>query len=42
MTTLKQVLEAALDLLHEEQEALVIAIQSHTSKILRTELGEYA
>jgi hypothetical protein len=42
MTTLKQVLEAALDLPHEEQEALVIAIQSHKSEIRRTELVEYA
>jgi hypothetical protein len=42
MTTLKQVLEAALDLPDEEQEALVIAIQSHKSEILRTELVEYA
>jgi hypothetical protein len=42
MTTLKQVLEAALDLPHEEQEVLVIAIQSHKSELLRTELVEYA
>jgi hypothetical protein len=42
MTTLKQVLEAALDLPHEEQEALVIAIQSHKSEIRRAELVEYA
>jgi hypothetical protein len=42
MNTLKQVLEAALDLPHEEQEALVKAIQSHKSEMLRTELVEYA
>lgn len=42
MTTLQQVLEAALDLPHEEQEALVIAIQTHRSEIRRTELAEYA
>jgi hypothetical protein len=42
MTTLQQVLEAALDLPSEEQEALVIAIQSHKSEIRRTELSEYA
>ncbi len=41
MTTLQQVLEAALDLPHEEQEALVIAIQTHKSEIRRTELAEY-
>jgi hypothetical protein len=42
MTTLQQVLEAALDLPREEQEALVISIQSHKSETLRTELAEYA
>jgi hypothetical protein len=42
MTTLQQVLEAALDLPGEEQEALVIAIQTHKSEIRRTELAEYA
>jgi hypothetical protein len=42
MNTLKQVLEAALDLPHEEQEALVKAIQSYKSEMLRTELVEYA
>ena len=42
MTTLQQVLEAALDLSHEEQEALVIAIRSHKSEIRRTELAEYS
>jgi hypothetical protein len=42
MTTLKQVLEAALDLPHEEQEALLKAIQSHKSEIRRTELVKYA
>ncbi len=42
MTTLQQVLEAALDLSHEEQEALVIAIQTHKSEICRTELAGYA
>jgi hypothetical protein len=42
MITLKQVLAAALDLPHEEQEALVIAIQTHKSEIRRIELAEYA
>jgi hypothetical protein len=42
MTTLQQILEAALNLPHEEQEALVIAIQTHKSEIRRTELAEYA
>jgi hypothetical protein len=42
MTTLQQVLEAALDLPSEEQEALVIAIQTHKSETRRTELAEYA
>jgi hypothetical protein len=42
MTTLQQILEAALNLPHEEQEALVIAIRSHKSEICRTELAEYA
>ena len=42
MTTLQQVLEAALDLSSEEQEALVIAIETHKSEIRRTELAEYA
>jgi hypothetical protein len=42
MTTLRQVLEAALDLPSEEQEALVTAIQTHKSEIRRTELAEYA
>ena len=42
MTTLQQVLEAALDLPDEEQEALVIAIRSHKSEIRRAELAEYA
>ena len=42
MTTLQQILAAALDLPHQEQEALVIAIQSHKSETLRTELAEYA
>ncbi len=42
MTTLQQVLEAALDLPDEEQEALVIAIRSHKSEMRRTELAEYA
>ncbi len=42
MTTLQQVLAAALDLPREEQEALVIAIQTNKSEIRRTELAEYA
>jgi hypothetical protein len=42
MTTLQQVLEAALDLPDEEQEALVIAIRSHKSETRRTELVEDA
>jgi hypothetical protein len=42
MTTLQQVLEAALDLPPEEQEALVKAIRSHKSEIRRNELVEYA
>ena len=42
MTTLQQVLEAALDLPDEEQEALVIAIQTYKSEIRRAELAEYA
>jgi hypothetical protein len=42
MTTLQQVLEAALDLPPEEQEALVIAIRSHKSEIRRAEFSEYA
>jgi hypothetical protein len=42
MTTLQQVLEAALDLPPEEQEALVIAIRSHKSETHRNELVEYA
>jgi hypothetical protein len=42
MTTLQQVLEAALDLPDEEQEALVTAIRSHKSETRRTELAEYA
>ncbi len=42
MTTLQQILEAALDLPQEEQEALVIAIQIHKSETRRTELTEYA
>jgi hypothetical protein len=42
MTTLRQVLEAALELPDEEQEALVIAIRSHKSETRRTELAEYA
>ncbi|WP_310485563.1 hypothetical protein [Chamaesiphon sp. VAR_48_metabat_403] len=42
MTTLQQVLEAALDLPPEEQEALVIAIRSHKSETRRTEFAEYA
>jgi hypothetical protein len=42
MTTLQQILAAALDLPNEEQEALVIAIRSHKSEIRRTELAEYA
>ena len=42
MTTLQQVLEAALDLPDEEQEALIIAIRSHKSKTRRTEFAEYA
>jgi hypothetical protein len=42
MTTLQQVLEAALDLPSEEQEALVIAIQTHKSETRRTELAAYA
>ena len=41
MTTLQQVLEAALDLPPEEQEALVIAIRSHKSETRRTEFAEY-
>jgi hypothetical protein len=39
MTTLQQVLEAALDLPPEEQEALVNAIRSHKSETRRTELA---
>jgi hypothetical protein len=42
MTTLQQVLEAALDLPSEEQEALAAAVQTHKSEISRTELAEYA
>ncbi|WP_373546444.1 hypothetical protein [Chamaesiphon sp.] len=42
MTTLQPVLKAALDLPSEEQEALLIAIQTHKSEIRRTELAEYA
>jgi hypothetical protein len=42
MTTLQQILEAALDLPSEEQEALVTAIQTHKSEIRRTQLVGYA
>jgi hypothetical protein len=42
MNTLKQLMEAALELPIEEQEALVIAIQSHKSETRRTELSKYS
>ena len=42
MTTLQQVLKAALDLPPEEQEALVLAIRSHKSETRRTEFAEYS
>ena len=42
MSTLAQILEAALELPREEQEALVTAIQNHKSEIGRSELAEYA
>jgi uncharacterized protein (DUF1778 family) len=42
MHTLKQVMEAALELPSEEQEALITAIQAHKSEIRRAELVEYA
>jgi hypothetical protein len=37
-----QILKAALELPHEEQEALIIAIQEHRATIRRAELLEYA
>jgi hypothetical protein len=37
-----QVLKAALELPHEEQEALIVAIQEHRATIRRVELVEYA
>jgi hypothetical protein len=37
-----QILKAALELPHEEQEALIVAIQEHRATIRRTELVEYA
>jgi hypothetical protein len=49
MTTLSQVLEAALELPREEQQALIVAIQEHQSanvpphsKARQLELVEYA
>ncbi len=49
MTTLSQVLEAALELPREEQQALIVAIQEHQSanisphsKTRQLELVEYA
>jgi flagellar motility protein MotE (MotC chaperone) len=42
MSTLEQILEAALELSLEEQEALLDAMQKHKSKILRVELAEYS
>lgn len=42
MSTLAQILEAALELPREEQAALVTAIQNHKSEIGRAELAEYA
>ena len=42
MSTLKQVLEAALESPQSEQEALVVAIQEHKSEIQRAELVESA
>ena len=42
MNTLKQVMEAALELPSEEQEALIKAIQARKSEIRRAELVEYA
>jgi hypothetical protein len=37
-----QVLKAALELPHEEQEALIVAIQEHRANIRRAELVEYS
>ena len=37
-----QILKAALELPHEEQEALIVAIQEHRATIRRAELVEYA
>jgi hypothetical protein len=37
-----QVLKAALELPHEEQEALIVAIQEHRATIHRAELVEYS
>jgi isocitrate/isopropylmalate dehydrogenase len=42
MSTLEQVLEAALELPREEQEALVTAVQKHQSIIRQAEFAEYA
>lgn len=37
-----QVLKAALELPHEEQEALIVAIQEHRAIICRAALVEYS
>ena len=37
-----QILKAALELPHEAQAALILAIQEHQTTIRRTELVEYA
>jgi hypothetical protein len=42
MSTLEQILEAALELPREQQEALLDAMQKHKSEILRVELAAYA
>ncbi|WP_373541675.1 hypothetical protein [Chamaesiphon sp.] len=42
MSTLAQILEAALELPREEQEALLEAMQKHKAEILRVELAAYA